>query len=71
MSFAGVWRYLPGCTRAYASLTCEPNPIVAPIHPKAMPVVLHEEDEERWLSCSFNEAIALAQPFPSQPMSLA
>ena len=70
VSFAGVWRHLEGGRRAYAFLTCEPNPIVAPIHPKAMPVLLHEEDEERWLSCGFDEAVALAQPFPSQLMAV-
>ena len=70
VSFAGVWRHLEGGKRAYAFLTTEPNPVVAPIHPKAMPVLLHEEDEDRWLSCSFEDAIALAAPFPSQLMAV-
>lgn len=39
------------------------------MHPKAMPVLLDEEDEEGWLSCPFDEAVALARPFPSQLMS--
>lgn len=59
-----------GGGRAFAFLTCQPNPIVEPIHPKAVPVLLHEEDEERWLSCSFEDAIALATPFPSQLMTV-
>lgn len=54
----------------FAFLTTDPNPLVAPIHPKAMPVLLDEEDEERWLTCSFGEAVALARPFPSQLMSV-
>jgi putative SOS response-associated peptidase YedK len=29
--------------RAYAFLTCEPTPLVAPIYPKAMSVILHSE----------------------------
>ena len=34
----------------YAFLTTEPNVTVAPIHPKAMPVILTERDEwETWL----------------------
>lgn len=70
VSFAGVWRHLEGGRRAYAFLTCEPNPVVAPIHPKAMPVLLHQEDEERWLSCSFDDAIELAVPYPSQLMAI-
>lgn len=68
VSFAGVWRPLEGGGAVFAFLTCEPNPLVAPIHPKAMPVILAEEDEEKWLSCSFDEAIELAQPYPSQLM---
>lgn len=67
-SFAGVWRPLEGGGAVFAFLTCEPNPLVAPIHPKAMPVLLHLEDEARWLECSYEDAIALAQPFPSQLM---
>ena len=67
-SFAGVWRPLEGGGAVFAFLTCEPNPLVAPIHPKAMPVLLHPEDEKRWLACSFNDAVALAAPYPSQLM---
>jgi putative SOS response-associated peptidase YedK len=69
VSFAGVWR--PTETGAvFAFLTTEPNPLVAPIHPKAMPVLLEEEDEEQWLTCSSDEAVAHARPFPSQLMSV-
>lgn len=45
-AFAGVWRPVEG-GGAYAFLTCEPNVIVAPVHPKAMPVILHPEDYGR------------------------
>ena len=69
-SFAGVWRPLEGGGAVFAFLTCEPNPLVASVHPKAMPVLLHPEDEARWLECSYADAIALAQPFPSQLMRL-
>jgi putative SOS response-associated peptidase YedK len=69
-SFAGIWR--PTETgAAMAFLTTDPNPIVAPIHPKAMPVLLAFEDEERWLTADWNEAAELVQPFPSQLMSVA
>ena len=38
-AFAGIWR--PSDEgNVYAFLTCEPNPLVAPLHPKAMPVIL-------------------------------
>ena len=69
VSFAGIWR--PAATgqgAAFAFLTTEPNAMVAPIHPKAMPVLLHAEDEEAWLSGNYEEACALAVPFPTQMM---
>ena len=61
-SFAGFWRQTEAGPR-FAFLTCEPNPIVAPIHPKARPVVLHEEDEERWLRAKTGDACSLAMPW--------
>lgn len=68
VSFAGVWR--PTDKGAvFAFLTTEPNPLVAPIHPKAMPVLL-DEDEEQWLTCPFDDAVAYARPYPSQLMSV-
>lgn len=68
-SFAGIWR--PTDTGpVMAFLTTDPNPIVAPIHPKAMPVLLDVDDEERWLTASWDEAAELVQPFPSQLMKV-
>ena len=67
-AFAGLWR--PSNEgNVYAFLTCEPNPLVAPLHPKAMPVILHPEDYDRWLDGA--DATELAVPFPSQLMSVA
>jgi putative SOS response-associated peptidase YedK len=70
-AFAGVWRPTDEGRRAFAFLTCEPNPLVAPIHPKAMPVLLHPEDYSRWLDAETADACSLAQPFPSQLMKVA
>ena len=70
VSFAGVWRpteFGP----AFAFLTTDPNPLVGRVHPKAMPVVLHEEDETGWLAGNYDEICALATPYPSQLMSMA
>lgn len=67
-AFAGVWRpSIEG--NVFAFLTCEPNPLVAPIHPKAMPVILHPQDYDRWLKD--DHVLDLVSPFPSQLMSLA
>jgi putative SOS response-associated peptidase YedK len=66
-AFAGIWR--PSTEgNAFAFLTCEPNPLVAPIHPKAMPVILHPQDYDLWLTG--NNVLDLAAPFPSQLMSI-
>lgn len=54
--------------RAFAFLTCEPNPLVGAVHPKTMPVILHPEDYDSWLDGEVEDACALAQPFPSQLM---
>lgn len=69
-AFAEIWRPTDEA-RALAFLTCEPNPLVAPIHPKAMPVILHPEDYNRCLDDDHTGACELAQPFPSQLMSVA
>ena len=66
-AFAGVWRPTEA-GRAFAFLTCDPNPLVAPIHPKAMPVILHPEDYDTWLEAETADACSLAAPFPSQMM---
>lgn len=57
---------------AMAFLTTEPNSIVAPIHPKAMPVLLRTEEEfEIWLKGSADEAKALQRPLPDDALELA
>ena len=68
-AFAGIWREVDG-KRVYAFLTCEPNAIVAPLHPKAMPVILLPEDYERWLMTDYADACSMAVPYPSQLMTV-
>lgn len=68
-AFAGIWR-ATDAGNVFAFLTCEPNPLVAPLHPKAMPVILHPGDYDRWLEADYAEVCALAAPFPSQLMSV-
>ncbi len=69
-AFAGIWRPSEA-GNVYAFLTCVPNPLVAPLHPKAMPVILQEDDYDQWMGGTFEEACALAVPYPSQLMNLA
>jgi putative SOS response-associated peptidase YedK len=55
---------------SFAFLTCEPNPLVAKVHPKAMPVILQAEDQQHWLDGSYEEICELAAPYPSQLMAI-
>jgi putative SOS response-associated peptidase YedK len=71
-AFAGLWRPGESDNEGYfAMLTCDPNQMVAPVHPKAMPVILHREDYEHWLTAPLEIAQVLAAPFPSQLMAMA
>ncbi len=78
-AFAGIWRPVgPSAEdeRAFAFLTCgylgDPSQhIVGAIHPKACPVILHPEDYERWLEGEVDDVCTLAEPFPSQLMTVA
>lgn len=69
-SFAGVWRPVADGSGVFAFLTTEPNSVVGAVHPKAMPVILHQEDEPRWLSEPIDAAMDLIAAYPSQLMSV-
>ncbi|NYD91000.1 SOS response-associated peptidase family protein [Sphingomonas melonis] len=69
--FAGLWKVDADHDRVYAFCTTEPNPLVAPKHPKAMPVILLAEDQERWLTAPVEEALTMLTAYPSQMMRVA
>lgn len=68
-AFAGLWRPTEEGP-AMAFLTCEANPLVSEIHPKAMPVMLDPNDAMRWLEDERESACALAQPYPAESMRI-
>jgi putative SOS response-associated peptidase YedK len=51
-------------------VTCDANELVAPIHPKAMITILHEDEWDRWLTGSYEDAVALQQPYPADLMTV-
>lgn len=69
--FAGLWKFDQDHDRVYAFCTTEPNPLVAPKHPKAMPVILLAEDQDRWLTAPVEEAVGLLTAYPSQLMGVS
>jgi putative SOS response-associated peptidase YedK len=69
-AFAGIWRDLNDMP-VFAFLTTEPNEMVRPVHPKAMPMILHVEDYDTWLNADWKDAARLVAPFPSQLMAVA
>jgi putative SOS response-associated peptidase YedK len=72
--FAGVWTRWTSVRKVkegettndlFAFLTTEPNAEVAPIHPKAMPVVLTTPEEiETWMNAPSADALKLQRPLP-------
>lgn len=69
-AFAGIYRRTDDWP-CFAFLTCEPNRLVERYHPKAMPLILHPEDYETWLTADWSDAQQLVAPFPSQLMAVA
>ena len=79
--FAGIWRDwagdrgpkskpVAGPHRIFSFLTCAPNGVVAPIHPKAMPVILSPAEARVWLTAEPAEALKLQRPLPDEELVL-
>ena len=52
-------------------MTTEPNAVVAPIHPKAMPVILTTAAEvDLWLAADAPKALELQRPLPDDALRI-
>lgn len=77
-AFAGLWRSWEGARGTkkapvegehllYTFLTTKANDVVAPIHAKAMPVILTTKAEcEAWMTLPTKDALKLQRPLPSE-----
>jgi putative SOS response-associated peptidase YedK len=55
----------------FAFLTTEPNAVVKPIHPKAMPVILTSRAEcDIWLTARAEDALTLQRPLPDATLQI-
>jgi putative SOS response-associated peptidase YedK len=69
-AFAGIWRLWVGEHRVFAFLTTEANTVVAPVHSKAMPVILTAPEQfDRWL-CGDDDALSLQAPLPDGALQI-
>ena len=68
-AIAGFWQPTAKGT-GFAMVTCDPNELVAPIHPKAMITILPEADWDRWLTGSYEDVVRLQRPYPAEKMTV-
>lgn len=80
-AFAGIWRPWTGTRgtkanpvagdhRLFSFLTTDANSIVRPVHAKAMPVILREDEWSTWLTAPASHALRLQTPLPDSELKI-
>lgn len=66
---AGFWQQTAK-GRGFTMVTCDPNELVAPIHPKAMITILREGDWAGWLKSPLDDVVSFQRPYPAALMTV-
>lgn len=66
---AGFWQPTKE-GNGFTMVTCDPNELVAPIHPKAMIMILQPNDIDFWLRGSYDGVVDLQRPYPANRMDV-
>ncbi len=66
---AGFWQHTAE-GNGFTMVTCGPNTLVAPIHPKAMITILDPADIDTWLRGSYDEVVTLQRPYAPNKMTV-
>ena len=66
---AGFWQRTK-TGNGFTMVTCDPNSLVAPIHPKAMITILHPNDIDTWLRGTYDDVVALQRPYDPDAMTV-
>jgi len=66
---AGFWQHTAE-GNGFTMVTCDPNTLVAPIHPKAMITILDPADIDTWLRGSYDDIVGLQKPYDPAKMTV-